>query len=375
MEKFKGIMTFLLRNQITGKYLRKLRKENLDLMDGRDEEYLSRGLKVRFDWTGGIDKPRVGVVKDHHNLERVPYTSYWPKYLRFLKNNDIPHDIYNAHDSNWMEQSEKFDVVLWRPNSDPASLQEAFSKIYFLETKMNKLCHPHHTELWSYENKIRSYYLFKHYGIPHPNTFITFSKVEALKFIERTEYPIVSKVSTSSGSAGVELIKDRKQARKFIDEIFGIGRETFWKFHKQKGYVYFQDYIGGAEYDLRVISVGDLFFGYYRYPGKGDFRASGSGNIEWKEIPVKALKLAKKVKKAFGTTVLAVDMIPDGKGSYLVIEASIFFRVDDGVELAIEGVSGYYKMSGDRLIFRKGQYWVPELAAREVMKEYLKKME
>ena len=40
-------------------------------------------------------------------------------------------------------------------------------------------------------------------------------------------------------------------------------------------------------FDLRVIIVGDSYFGYYRYPRKDDYRASGSGIVEKKKYQKK----------------------------------------------------------------------------------------
>lgn len=367
----KKLKSKLIGNHFSKKLLTQFNKNNIHFLDGLDEKYLSLGKKVEMEWPNNKKKPKVGVVKDYHNLKKVPISAYWPKFIRFLKNNNIPYDFFKAHENDWMDQAKDFNLILWRPTSDPVTIEEALMKIYLLENKLDKICFPHYKDMWFYENKIKVHYLLALNEFPTPDTFISFSRKEAIDFAKICNYPLVSKVCTSSGSAGVELIENKKQALSYISKVFGEGRETYWNFRRQKDYVFFQEFIKNAQYDLRVIIVGDLYFGYYRYPKNNDFRASGSGKIGWKEIPKKALNLAKKVKESLKTTMLAVDMIPDGRKSFKIIEASIFFRVDDGIELAIDGVSGHYIQDNGEFIFREGQYWIPELLAKEAMKEYI----
>ena len=68
----------------------------------------------------------------------------------------------------------------------------------------------------------------------------------------------------------------------FQDWINGLLR-LFWTTEynrvsgREKGYVYFQDFIPGMDHDIRVIVVKDKAFAAKRMVRKNDFRASGSG--------------------------------------------------------------------------------------------------
>jgi hypothetical protein len=145
-------------------YIKRKRSIN-ELLSGTDPLLLGQKDPVLME-----DPPhlKVGLVKDHHALKRVPFSAYWPKYESFLKNNGIPHMIYEAHRSDWIESSEDLDLIVLRVNSDPVSLEEAREKIYFLENFLGKRCFPSSHKLWSNEDKLREYFLVKENSIPSP---------------------------------------------------------------------------------------------------------------------------------------------------------------------------------------------------------------
>jgi len=367
------IKTFLLRFA----YFKNLREKrggsNIDLFDGMDKRLLDRNEKIILDWPSKYKKPIIGLVKDHFNEKKIPYTAYWPKFERFLSNNDLEFNFYNIHASDWIEKSKEYDLIIWRVNSDPISMDEAREKIEFLEKQLKKDCFPSFEEIWSNEDKVKTYHLLNNAKIPIPKTYVSYDPDETATYIENTSFPFVSKIRTGSGSKGVKLIRSKTEARKLAERVFRNGSPTYWPYMKQAGYVYFQEFIKDSEYDLRVIVLGDIFFGYYRYPKKGDFRASGAGNVVKGSIPKEALELARITNEVLQRRIVAIDMVHDKNRGFLVIAVSSFFRVDDGVELEIDGVPGYYVKKGNDYVFKKGRYWVQELALKNVMIELINK--
>ena len=85
-------------------------------------------------------------------------------------------------------------------------------------------------------------------------------------------------------------------------------------FHNEKGYVYFQDFVPGNEYDTRLVVIGDRCFGVRRYCRKGDFRASGSGIKVYDPelIDKKCIQIAFEVANKLNTQSVALDFILDG---------------------------------------------------------------
>ncbi len=310
---------------------------------------------------------RVGLVKDLEYLGTNDYfvkRAYWPKYERFLKNNKISYSFYDIHSSKWMDDAKIFDIIIWATYSSPNKKVEAESKIYFLEKYLKKICFPSFDEIWSYEDKVRNHFIFTHFGLPAAPTFTANSKIDALKFLDKTSFPLISKIRTGSSSSGVLRLKNKNAAISYVNSCFSdVGRKTYWPFVRQKDYVYFQKYIDDAKYDLRIIVVGDKVFGYYRYAKAGDFRASGAGFVEKKELPEEAMKIAINANKLLKSTSLAVDMLySDKEQKYYIIETSIFCGIDTAEQLVIDGKAGYYEYKAGKFTFKEGRFWIQELA-------------
>lgn len=356
-------------------YLMQRSKSENDLMNTTQlQKYLNEAEKVLLKKSVNIN---VGLVKDADNYADeglVKERAYYPKYERFLKNNNINYSYFDPYRSDWIEKAENYDLIIWHTDSDPSTQDIAKSKIYILE-KMGKHCLPSYEEIWSYEDKIRAHYLYKLYKLPAIPTFVSHSKSEIIDYLKSAKYPLISKISTGSASFGVDKLDNYDQAKKVVDQVFCYkGKETYFKYSCQKDYIYFQDFIEDATYDLRVMSVGNELFGYYRYPNKGDFRASGAGNYEKKGIPNEALELAYQVKEKFGSSFLATDFVYSEKlKKFLIIESSIFIGIDTCEQLSIDGIAGkYVRISENRFEFKPGKYWVQELTLKNVIEKITK---
>jgi len=224
-----------------------------------DGPALEVAAPLRMAWPAGVPKPRVGLVAD-----RDPYP-YWTKYRRFLAVNEIPYELYDIHRSTWLAEAARYALVVWRPMSYPFELEECRRKFWLLEQHLGLLCYPSYAELQLYEDKISQYELLAHHGLPVVETFISASEAETLAYLASCRYPLVWKISTGSGSLGVELVRDRRTAERWTRQVFSFaGRRTYWPYLNQKNYVYLQCFLPAARYDLRVIVVGDTAFGYYR---------------------------------------------------------------------------------------------------------------
>ena len=351
-------------------------KSSNDLMNEVQlEEYLNKADKIFLDKTLPKDF-HVGIVNidnSYLDLGLVRQRDYYPKYERFLKNNNINYDYYNPLLSNWIEEAKTFDLIIWHTGSSPSTQDIAEGKIYLLE-KIGVKCFPSFDEVWSYENKIRANYLYELYGLPSIPTFISHSKQEALEYLNKARLPIISKISTGSSSYGVDKIDSIEEGKKLIEQTFSYkGKETYFKYLSQKDYVYFQEFIDDATYDLRVICIGDQLLGYYRYPNKGDFKASGAGNYEKKAIPTTALDLAYEVRKSFGATCLVTDFVySEKRNQFLIIESSIFIGVDTCEQLSINGTPGKYVRQGSgNYEFVPGRFWIQELALKYFIEKNL----
>lgn len=321
-------------------------------------------------------KPKVAIIKTQESILGEDYVdpkASWLRYERFCKNNNIPYGFLDITRSNWMDEAKKYDIVICHTESNPVYLEMIESKIYILENFMGKFCFPSYHEIWQYENKNRANYLYQYYDIPIIPTYVTQNKKEAYELIDKIGYPFITKTTTGAGSRGVFKIENKIQAVKRINTIFGLnGLRTEYPYQRQKDYFYLQKYIDDATFDLRIMLVGDMAFGYYRYPNKGDFRASGAGNIEKKAIPENALKLAIEVRNKLNSRQMGVDLIySEKKEEYYIIETSLFNQIETPEQLVIDGVPGYYDISDiGNIRFKEGKFWVQELVLKDIIIEF-----
>ena len=324
------------------------------------------------------DGIKIGIVKDSNFYESrglVSPRASWLRYERFCINNGIRYGFYDIYRSDWIEQAAQYDIIVWQTDSNPAEQHIAESKIYVLEHVLKKECFPSFHEVWQYEDKCRENYLYSALDIPSIPTVVTNSLDEALHCIDTADYPFIYKDYIGTGSREVVKIDSRSRARKLVYRIFMKGKKGLWGHFFVKNIFYMQKFMADATFDLRVMMSGDKAFGYYRYPKKGDFKASGAGNYEKKEIPEDVLRLAYDIKRKLGVRQVGVDFLySPAEGKYYVIETSVFNRIDTPEQLVVNGVAGYYDMSDlDNITFRPGKFWIQELTLQYLVESHAAK--
>ena len=96
---------------------------------------------------------------------------------------------------------------------------------------------------------------------------------------------------------------------------------------REKGYIYFQEFIPGNKYDIRITVIGKRAFGYTRDVRAHDFRASGSGlnSYDKNRVPQECLRLAFEIAGKIGAQSLACDFIQDAENRVLITEISYGF--------------------------------------------------
>lgn len=347
-----------------------LRMPEFDYIDDRDE--IEDAEIIKIVWPENVKKPTIGIVKDKDNLY-----PRWTKYCRFFENNSFRYGFVDIHAHHWIEEVNEYDIIVGFFSSAYFDLIEIRNKYYFLETFLNKTCYPSSQHANLYENKRLEAYLASVYNFPFVKTTISHDKTDALQLIKKFNYPIVSKIDPSSGSSGVEMVISEKQATKIVEQAFSnVGRKTHMVYFRQSNYVYFQDYVPNDGYDIRVIVVGNMAFGYYRKILKGDFRASGMDQVEMRELPADAIKIAWRVNKIIKSPMLVVDMVRGFDGKFRIIEYSPTCLMEKQKQLLVNDVPGAYILDSEgNPQFKPGKFWVHELALKEfLLNDYLPKV-
>jgi len=151
--------------------------------------------------------------------------------------------------------------------------------------------------------------------------------------ISEITFPCVVKRASGAGSSGVfkassekELIKCVKKISRtpyWFDEIWDFGRSL-----KHKGYIresrhrnkyIVQTFIEGLTHDWKVLVFDDRFYVLRRSNRKNDFRASGSGMLEYRQdTPGEVLDLAQEIYRFLDVPNISIDVAYDGKQTYLL---------------------------------------------------------
>jgi len=317
------------------------------------------------DWPEGVCKPLIGLIQDYEPYPR------WTKYCRFLEANSFPYEFYDLHARDWMEKAATLDVILGITSNEPSHLREMREKFFILEKYLHKKCFPSFEHIFLYENKSLETWIAKAGGIPFAPTHIYNRESDALQALKTLRFPLVSKIDPASGSMGVEWVGNPPKARRIIRQSFSAGgRPTHLLYMRQKNYVYFQDYIPNDGFDMRVIVIGDMVFGYYRKVLKGDFRASGMDLVEKRALPLEAMQIARKLYRIIHSPLLVVDMLHGQDGHYYVIEFSPTCQMKTPEQLHVNGVPGMFLFEDDDTFhFKPCQYWVQGLALREFLRQ------
>jgi len=280
--------------------------------------------------------------------------SFSDRWIKYCSDENIPFKIVNCYDSDIVSQLHDCKGLMWHWNlTDYSAALFARQLTLSLEKKGIKLF-PDINTGWHYEDKVGQKYLLESIDAPFVKSYVFYSEQDALKWIDKTSFPKVFKLRTGAASSNVRLVKNKFKARLLVKKAFGSGfpfvspfgrlKERFYHLGKnrdlsslktfvgglgrliiptesekfsprEKGYIYFQDFMPNNDYDTRLVVVGNRCFGAIRFCRKGDFRASGSGTglFDHKLIDNKMIKIAFDVAKKLGTQSLAFDFIYDNK--------------------------------------------------------------
>lgn len=301
------------------------------------------------------------------------FTNRWVKYCTKSKIPFILVDCFSVQFINDIKRN-NIKAFMWH-HSHMKGKDILVSKYIF-----NTLQHyginvfPNYYENWHFDDKVAQAYLSNIFDLPFVKTFIFYEKKEALNFIKNYKSPIVAKLRGGSGSSNVRLLKEYNATRRYISKAFGKGlrnyspldnlKERYRKYRngiapfksvlagvyrffiptdysvikgREKGYVYFQEFIPNNLFDIRVIVVDGKAFAIKRMVRKNDFRASGGGNIiyDYQQIPVECLEISFKICRCLKFNCMTFDYVFDELKKPKVVEFSYGFRA-----------SGYDKCMG-----------------------------
>lgn len=297
----------------------------------------------------------------------------------------------DCHD--WIDVCLGYDAILYKPGVLGVEASQHYKeKVFFIEKHLNKLVFPNYQTVWHYESKIAQSYLFSHYSIQSPNTFVSFDYHDASLFVKSARLPIVFKESYGAGGSKVKLFKDRLQLQKVVKQrfasqlwkeskrlrnkakyIFLLSRSWFWRkifdaFTSKSPYVntiYLQELAPKNTRDLRITVIGGKYaYAFWRLNRKNDFRASGSGFIDYtSEIPDSPVLYCIEKSKEFGFDSMAYDLVYKGN-EFEIIEMSCTYS-----DTALFHAPGYWYAEHGELQWVPGNYWPQSVWIRALLEK------
>ncbi len=241
----------------------------------------------------------------------------------------------------------------------------------------------------TFDDKLGQKYLLEAVSAPLAPTHVFFTEDAALEWIETAGFPKVFKLRRGAGSSNVHLVPNAGMARRLVHRAFGKGfspaasplqdaslryarakargdlrgaalrlpRTLFDSYRRasqmdhERGYVYFQEFFPGNAYDTRVTVIGDRAFAFTRNVRKNDFRASGSGSIDYdlSRIRPECVAIALEVAHNIGAQSLAFDFAVDGEQRPHILEISYCYQAK-----AVYDCPGYWTRT---LEWHAGHVW------------------
>ncbi len=290
-------------------------------------------------------------------------SSFSDRWIAYCDANQIAYKIVDCYKSDIMQQLDDCNALMWHiSHQNPKDVLFARQLMYSVQA-VGKKVYPDFNTIWHFDDKVGQKYLLEAIGAPLVPTWVFYSKEDALAWADTTIYPKVFKLRGGAGSANVRLAETKSQALRLIEKAFGHGfsqydavgnfKERIRKYKlgktdfidvvkglirfiyptkyalvagRERGYVYFQDFIPENNYDIRVIVIGEKAFAIKRMTRENDFRASGSGDMKYEKNNFNdaTIRLSFELSESLQSQCVAFDYVYKNNEA-LIVEISYGF--------------------------------------------------
>lgn len=311
-------------------------------------------------------KPIIAIQPDNQQLSSGRWQSFSTRWHELASRQGIVTREINVYSSakDLFEQLNGCDAFMWWFAQPLSSIRPGLRIIAALVHVNQVRTFPDLHTIWHFDDKIAGYYLLRAAGIPTPRTWVLWTRRQAEGFLSNAEFPLVLKLTSGIVSRNVELLPTTKEAKCYVHELFGAGMHSLppanlpfrWLIRRLReatrivrsqesneafhnGYMLLQEFLPDNEFDIRITVIGNRAFAFRRFNRPNDFRASGSGRIDWDpaQIPTDALLLAYQTACLLKTQSLAVDILRR-EGKPVITEISYYYE-----GWAIEACPGHWE--------------------------------
>ncbi len=316
-----------------------------------------------------------------------------PRWIAFLQAAGCKTRLVDVRKAGIIDELKGCDGFMWRWAHFAGMARIARRLLPVIEREMGIALYPDQATCWHYDDKIAQALLFEACELPAPKTWVFYDRDTAVHWLRRQKFPLVMKLATGAGSTNVALLESMEEAVFLIETIFGDyvqslepkarlgvrarasallrqvvqGRPALQRdtgYDPQTGYALFQEFLAGNAYDTRITVIGHRAFGFRRFNRPSDFRASGSGLIDYSVggIDERFVRLAFQAARRLRMQSCAIDGLWKD-GSPVIGEVSYTY-----VSGSVHDCPGHWVLEGQpengSLRWVEGQMW-PEQAQVE----------
>ena len=288
--------------------------------------------------------------------------SFSGRWMAYCDEHKIPYRLVDCLHSDIIPQLTSVDALLWHwHHQDPRAQLMARQAIMAAEA-MGVTVFPNTATSWHFDDKVAQKYLLEAVGAPLVPTYVFYDLSEALQWIDGAMFPKVFKLRTGGGSLNVRLVRHAQEARALAKQAFTGGFRPVASYQqdagkrfriarqrrdllgvvkrlprtlatiqqlnralgRERGYVYFQDFVPDNKFDTRVTIIGNRAFAFTRNVRPGDFRASGSGDIVYdvQRIRPQCVQIAFEVTSKVASQSMAFDFVLAANHQPMIVEVS-----------------------------------------------------
>ncbi|WP_156100401.1 RimK family alpha-L-glutamate ligase [Thioalkalivibrio sp. ALJ1] len=290
----------------------------------------------------------------HPSGERQSYSEQWERYADQKGVETVRVDVWGP---DVLERIRECDAFMWRCMPSLKERSRAAALLHAVEFGLNLPVFPSWNTRWHLEDKALQAQMFEAMDLPHPLTWLFHDRDRALDFVRRANYPFVLKLASGIRSGAVRLVENLQQAERLVDRLFGEG--LYWvdlppsgginealrrgrraigalrgrnvdapsdERELHRGYFLAQEFVPNNDFDTRIAVVGNRAFGFRRLNRPDDFRASGSGQVDWDpaRIDAELVRMAFDISRRLQAQTVAFDFIRKN-GKPLILELTLTY--------------------------------------------------
>jgi len=327
--------------------------------------------------------------------------SFSRRWLEYCDAQKIPYRLVNCLGSDIISQLASVDALLWHWHHQDSREQLIARQVIMAAETIGVTVFPNTATCWHFDDKVAQKYLLEAVGAPLVPSYTFYDLREVLQWIDEALFPKVFKLRRGAGSLNVRLVRNAQEARTLAKQAFAGGFQPVARYRqdaskrfrtarqrrdlfgvikrlprtlatirqlnramgRERGYIYFQDFIAENQFDTRVTIIGNRAFAYTRNVRPGDFRASGSGDIVYdvRRIHPQCVQIAFEVTRKVGAQSMAFDFVLATNQQPMIVEVSYCY-----IPELVYQCTGHWD---DQLKWYQGHMWPQDAILTDILKK------